>query len=194
MRNAPRYYLWCFILCSFIPNNNGARKSDVKLTGEELKLYTLIMAYRAEHGLKPIPLSRSLTIVAQTHVRDLEINSPDSGKCNMHSWSERGKWDACCYTPDHAQAKCMWDKPRQLTSYTGDGFEIADRGDGPINAEMSLASWKGSHAHNDVILNRGLWEKMDWNAIGIGLWGKYAVVWFGTEVDKDGEPAKPDQP
>jgi len=193
-KNAPLYYLLCFILCGFIPNSTGTRQSDVKLTGEELKLYNLLITYRTEHGLKQIQLSKSLTLVAQTHVRDLEMNNPAGGNCNMHSWSEKGKWGACCYTPDHAQAKCMWDKPRQLTSYTGNGFEIATGGVGPINAEMAMDSWKGSPAHNDVVLNNGQWEEMHWNAIGVGIFGEYAVVWFGSEIDKDGEPGKTDQP
>lgn len=47
------------------------------------------MQYRIEKGLAEIPLSKSLTFVAQTHVKDMELN-PASGYCNMHSWSDKG--------------------------------------------------------------------------------------------------------
>ncbi|MEA3497116.1 MAG: CAP domain-containing protein, partial [Bacteroidota bacterium] len=67
------------------------------LTEEELKLYNLIIEYRQEKKLPPIPLSPSLTIVAQTHVKDLADNNPDKGRCNTHSWSDKGKWTSCCY-------------------------------------------------------------------------------------------------
>ena len=63
--------------------------------------------------------------VAEAHVQDLSYNQPVGGQCNMHSWSDRGSWSGCCYTDDHAASQCMWDKPRELTRYPGNGFEIA---------------------------------------------------------------------
>ena len=45
---------------------------------------------------------------------DLERHPP-SGQCNTHSWSANARWSACCYTRDHAQARCMWDKPREIS-------------------------------------------------------------------------------
>ena len=59
-----------------------------KLSPEETSLYEAIMDYRARKGLSEIPLSRSLTEVAQTHCRDLVENQPDRGRCNGHSWAE----------------------------------------------------------------------------------------------------------
>lgn len=150
------------------------------LSVEEMKLYKLIMKYRQEKGLPPIPLSKSLTIVAQTHVKDLLENHPDKGNCNMHSWSSKGKWEACCYTDDHAKASSMWKKPRELTSYQGNGYEIASGG--ASGAEDALNLWKDSKSHNDVIINKGTW-KAKWQAIGIGINNGYAVVWFGNEPD-----------
>ncbi|NOU17519.1 MAG: hypothetical protein HOO91_08175 [Bacteroidales bacterium] len=55
------------------------------LTDEETKLYNLIMEYWKANGLPNIPISPSLTIVAQTHVKDLQNNHPDNEPCNMHS-------------------------------------------------------------------------------------------------------------
>jgi len=155
------------------------------LTDEETKLYNLIMEYRKANGLPNIPISPSLTIVAQTHVKDLQNNHPENEPCNMHSWSAKGNWTPCCYTPDHAQAQCMWDKPRELTSYKGNGFEIAHWSSDNATAEGALDSWKNSSGHNAVILNQGIWNSSTWNAIGIGIYENYAVVWFGEEKDQE---------
>lgn len=158
-----------------------------KLTNEEKLLYDIIMKYRNEQGLPSISLSASLTIVAQTHVKDLADNKPDLGNCNAHSWSSSGSWTSCCYTPDHAQAKFMWSKPRELTSYQGKGYEIACGSndccsDFIMTANYALESWKKSAGHNAVIINQGMWDD-SWNAIGIGLYKGFSVVWFGHERD-----------
>lgn len=157
------------------------------LISEEKLLYDIIMKYRKEQGLPSIPLSASLTIVAQTHVKDLADHKPDLGDCNAHSWSSNGSWTACCYTPDHAQAKFMWSKPRELTSYQGKGYEIACGSndccsDFIMTSNYALESWKKSAGHNAVIINQGMWND-SWNAIGIGLYKGFSVVWFGHERD-----------
>jgi uncharacterized protein YkwD len=154
-----------------------------KLTSEESKLYELIMNYRLNNGLPKIPLSPDLTIVAHTHVLDLETNHPDSGDCNMHSWSSKGNWSAVCYTADHAQARGMWVKPKELTNYKGNGYEIAHSSTALVDADRAINGWKYSPRHNAVILNKGIWKDMNWKAIGIGIYGHFAVVWFGTETN-----------
>ncbi|MFN8249721.1 MAG: CAP domain-containing protein [Ferruginibacter sp.] len=143
------------------------------------------MKYRKSKGLPAIPLSKSLTTVAQVHARDLEENYSPDPKCNLHSWSNNGNWIPVCYTKDHAKAELMWSKPGELTKYQGKGYEIAFAEDEAYlaNAENALEAWKSSKDHNAVILNRGIWKKK-WNAIGIGINGSYAVIWFGNEPDK----------
>jgi uncharacterized protein YkwD len=159
--------------------------SAQKLTEEEKKLYDLIMAYRKDLGLPKIPYSPSLTKVAQLHVRDVVENDPVSDECNLHSWSSNGPWTPCCYTDDHAQAAGMWSKPRELTPYKGNGYEIAYAvSGGGANAAEALLGWQRSSGHNDVIINRGIWKEK-WNAIGIGIYKNFAVVWFGHEPDKN---------
>jgi hypothetical protein len=153
------------------------------LNEEEKKLYDLIMQYRKTQGLPIIPLSASLTYVAQTHVRDLIDNHPDIGNCNTHSWSDKGSWTECCYTSDHAQAEGMWSKPKELTSYQGLGYEIAFWSSDNTTAAESLSGWKSSSGHNAVVLNKGIWGSHPWKAIGIGIYNNYAVVWFGEELD-----------
>ncbi|WP_448519127.1 CAP domain-containing protein [Rhodoflexus sp.] len=166
---------------------------QVRLSQEELKLYRMMMAYRKANGLPEIPLSSALTFVAQTHCKDLEEN-PDilTTNCNMHSWSNKGKWSPCCYTSDHRASECMWNKPRELTKYTGNGFEISHRRFGAdVTAETALNSWRNSPGHNNVILNRDIWKSYKWQAIGIGMSNSFATVWFGVERDAEGSPLLP---
>jgi hypothetical protein len=163
----------------------------VKIYGEEVKLYNMIMEYRKAHFLPVIPLSKSLTYVAQEHCKDLSANNSNTymaGTCNMHSWSESSKWGSCCYTPDHRFAKCMWDKPKEMTHYEDSGYEISFGTSSLANATMALQSWQGSAAHNQVILNEGMWKNANWNAIGIGIRNGFATVWFGQSIDKEGSP------
>jgi len=184
------YFLLITGSALFIESKTPPARNTVQLTQEELRLYNLINSYRASNGLKAIPLSICLTEVAHIHARDLEDNHPDLEGCNMHSWSAKGKWQACCYTPDHAQKLCMWNKPKELTSYPGNGFEIAAQYSEPIDANQALKLWQGSQYHNEVILNKGVYTR-EWKAMGVGIYKNYSVVWFGHETDSSGAPLKP---
>ncbi len=161
------------------------------LSNQERELYELIMQYRQQNGLPSIPVSKSLTTVAHAHVWDLQENMPFNSLCNMHSWSSSGDWSSCCYTSDHARAQCMWDKPRELTSYRGYGYEIAHgftsrpaNSATTVTPSSALSGWKGSPGHNAVMLNQGIWLDHEWRAIGIGMSQHHAVVWFGDEQDR----------
>lgn len=162
------------------------------LTEDEKELYKLIKEYRAENNLPEIPLSPSLSIVAQTHAKDLALNNPTSNNCNAHSWSAQGKWKKCCYSSDHKNAECMWLKPQELTNYKGYGYEIVTRytNNDPelkITPSEALSSWKKSYWHNIIIVNKRSWKDMKWNAIGIGMYRGVASVWFGEEEDSKGK-------
>ena len=83
----------------------------------------------------------------------------------------------------------MWYKPRELTNYQGAGYEIASWSLGKdIDAETALDTWKTSPSHHDVMINRRTWKNIEWNAIGVGIYKGFAVVWFGEEEDADGKP------
>lgn len=158
---------------------------SVCLQSEEKKLYDLIMEYRKEKKLNVIPLSAKLTQVAQVHAKDLSENhDPFNGKCNLHSWSKKGKWEPCCYTDDHKKATCMWDKPKEIAGYESNGYEISYYSGAGANAAEGIAGWKTSTGHNQVIINDGIWKKITWNAIGIGIYKEYGVVWFGELKDE----------
>lgn len=148
----------------------------------EQALYKRIMDYRKEHGLPPIPLSQSLSFVAKLHVRDLEGNLIPAS-ANYHSWSTKGPWRAVSYSPDHRYAKLMWGKPRELTDYRGNGYEIVYMNSEAATSQGAFAAWKSSEPHNAVLLNERGWSRMGWKAIGIGVFGSYAAVWFGEDPD-----------
>jgi uncharacterized protein YkwD len=159
------------------------------LSPEEAQLVTLINDYRADNGLEPIPVTKSLTAVAQWHVWDLDEQHPHDATCNLHSWSSEGTWSEVCYTSDHAQAAGMWNKPREITAdaYDANGYEIAYWSSGGATAEGALNGWKGSSGHNAVILSEGIWAGRDpWPAMGVGIREGYAVVWFGDVDDPQG--------
>jgi len=158
---------------------------QVCLHPEEKKLYELIMEYRKEKKLESIPLSAKLTLVAQTHAKDLSENyEPFNGKCNLHSWSKKGKWESCCYTEDHKKAECMWSKPKEIADYASSGYEISYYSEAGANAVDGIAGWKISKGHNMVMINDGIWKNVKWNAIGIGVYKEYGVVWFGELRDE----------
>jgi len=177
-------FLVAIILCATNCKPMAETTSVIELTNEEQKLYNLLMDYRKEKGLPSVPISKSLTYVAQLHAKDVVNNKPDSGKCNLHSWSDKGNWTSCCYTSDHSKASCMWNKPKELTSYKGKGYEISYKSSVQITPESALNSWKNSSGHNAVIINEETWSICKWNAIGIGIYKGYACVWFGMEVDE----------
>lgn len=150
----------------------------------------VINQYRQERGLPAIPVSASLTLVAEAHVNDLQHANPVGGRCNIHSWSNKGNWSSCCYTDDHAQAECMRKKPSEITRgvYAGVGYEISVIYSGKMTPNLALSSWRGSRPHHEVILNRNKWRDIRWNAIGGAVSENFAVVWFGQERDPAGSP------
>jgi hypothetical protein len=159
------------------------------LSADEATLAQLVNDYRQANNLEPIPVTTSLTAVAQWHVWDLDVNHPQGGDCNLHSWSDGSLWTPVCYTADHANAGGMWDKPREITqnAYMGNGFEIAYWSSGTATPAGALSGWQNSSGHNDVILNVGMWQSYDpWPAMGVGMRGGYAVIWFGGSVDQQG--------
>lgn len=164
--------------------------ATICLSEAEQQLVKEMNAYRKSLGLPEIPVSAKLCKVAQVHMNDLVLYSPHSGVCNLHSWSANGPWTACCYTSDHARASCMWQKPREIANYNGDGFEISYSGSaGDYIASNALEAWKNSEGHHNVMINRNEWKAMDWKAVGVGIRNGYACIWFGIVADTDPVPA-----
>lgn len=175
-----------------------AQDQQSPLNDKEKKLADLVNDYRMDNGLSAIPITNSLTEVARTHVSDLNTYHPDTknygeGNCNTHSWSNQGAgaWTAVCYTGSGgmSESQKMWDKPGEITDYNGDGYEIAYWDSSKATASGAMNTWKAEvpPLHTDVILERNMWQGFAWKAMGVGIDGNYAVVWFG----KDEDPAGP---
>lgn len=150
---------------------------------EEKELWALINAYRESRNLPAVPLSQALTKVAQAHAKDLMENYTRSSRCNMHSWSRKGPWTACCYTDNHKKASCMWDKPKEIAGYDSPGYEIAYWHSAAAHPAAALEVWKKSSGHHAVLANLGAFKQAQWKAIGVGIYQQYAVVWFGEMED-----------
>ena len=147
-------------------------------TALDVELCEAINAYRQDHNLDPIPMLAGMMQVARLHVLDSGENPPQ-GPCNLHSWSEGDpRWSGCCYTPDHAEAACMWAKPGEIFSYSSNGYEISAAGTNSPTGAVQL--WDGSSGHRNVILNLDIWANQTWRALGCAIEGGYAHVWFGS--------------
>lgn len=171
------------------PGNGGGGNSAALALPDALgiQLTDRINAYRMSRGLPSIPRSRALGIVAATHARDLARSYRGGGDtCNMHSWSQGSMWSGCCYTSDHAQSKCMWQKPRELTGFPGLGYEVSASSSGSLDPDGALRLWQSSSGHHAVILNQGMWADSPWRSIGAAIYGGFAVAWFAKEADAAG--------
>jgi hypothetical protein len=169
----------------------AAQDQQSPLSDKEKKLADGINQYRTQNGLSAVPITNSLTKVARTHIVDLNTYHPDTknygnGDCNTHSWSNKGDWTAVCYTGS-AQQLQMHSKPGEITeSYDSNGYEIASWSSGEATAQGAINGWKSSSDHSDIILERNIWTNSPWKAMGVGIDGNYAVVWFGTMEDPAG--------
>lgn len=172
--------------------NQGVLESKIPenfcISESEWKLYRMINEYRHQYDLPPIPLSRSLSYVANTHVKDLFFHHPDIEPCNFHSWSEKGSWKPFCYPGDEDKKNSVWDKPKELSDYPGKGFEIVYWENSNVIIDSVVVFWKSFDYFNGFLMNTGKWEGRQWNAIGIGICQNYAAVWFGEVADPAGIP------
>ena len=151
-----------------------------RFDSEEAKLYRAINQYRANNGLPPIAASRSLSLVANRHVLDLQENIGEL----THAWS-----DAPYDDNDSSTWPSMWTAPQRFdTGYDGNGFENAFFTSAGATANEALQNWSESSGHRAVILNRGIWEDFEWQALGIGIYEDYAVMWVGESSDPNRAP------
>jgi uncharacterized protein YkwD len=167
----------------FASTKSKSANDVIVISSQEKKLYDLINSKRKQKGLHAIPLSASLCKVAQLHALDLDQNYTQNKNCNMHSWSNSKSWTGCCYTSDHKKAACMWDKPKEISGYNSPGYEIAYFQSSGLSAESAIGSWSQSPGHANTILNTGVFRKLKWEAMGIGMHGNYAIAWFGAAKD-----------
>jgi hypothetical protein len=173
-------FLWILGFWTF--HEPATESIPADFTPSEKKLWEEIQQYRKSKKLPAIAWSPALTKVARLHAADLR-DFPPKAPCNMHSWSGKtpGAGTGCCYSSDHKNPGCMWEKPQELAGYPAQGFEISAMNTGPDPAW--LAQWKTSSGHHQVIINQGIWKNVSWKAMGLAIRPPYAVVWFGQEPD-----------
>merc|ERR1712242_227852 len=95
---------------------------------------------------------------------------------NLDSWYGHSKGKDCCYTSDHANAECMWDKPSEILggSYPT-GFEISHWRSPSASPTSAVDGWMNSGGHSAVALSTNGW---DLHKIGCWYTGKFANCWF----------------
>lgn len=159
---------------------------NICINQNELKLFNLINQFRLENDKGPIPLSRSLTYVAQLHLDDLIREHPDTSICNMHSWSVGNQWVGCCYNEFLPKPECMWLKPQELTDYDGKGYELAYWDTYLAEPDSIIYLWQDIPASFEMIVNQGAYAHSEWKAMGLAVSEQYALVWFGEYTDNTG--------
>ncbi|MDO9512311.1 MAG: SPOR domain-containing protein [Bacteroidales bacterium] len=157
--------------------------ADFCVDSEEAQLFTRINEARIGKGLVPLLLSKSLCFVAQTHTRDLYINRPESADCNMHSWSDKGNWSSFCYPKDQTRRKSVWDKPKELTHYPGQAFELIYWTNQVAFPDEIMDTWLATQSSSSLMLNYGKYAKNSWKTMGVAIYKGYASVWFGEYTD-----------
>ena len=161
---------------------------DFCLSLDEKNLYNAINTLLTEYDQKTVKLSASLSYVAKIHVNDLLVNKPDTSVCNLSSWSDKGEWTPCCHNPYVPQQDCMWDKPKELTSYPYRGYELVAYFEDDFNVDSVINLWSSTKAVLDMLLARGNFSAKKWVCMGVGINERYVSVWFGQRPDKVSVP------
>jgi len=153
------------------------------LTQDEIILYNLINDLRRQNKKSVIPLSKSLSLVSAVHISDLLTWDPQEQGCNLHSWSNRGNWTACCSSKEPKGSGCMNSKPGEIAGYPGKGYELVYWEEEKATPLEAFELWKQVGLSNDMILNKGKWQNNKWNAMGVAIKGGYAIIWLGEKHD-----------
>lgn len=151
-----------------------------EISEQEKELYRIVNEYRAQNNLPPVPLSESLSLVANRHLLDLTQNL----KSLTHSWSN------CPYEFNNEKSwNCVFESPKRLNSgYNGRGYENLYRSKtGSAGAVLALEAWKKSDLHNSLLLNLNTFKNTKFDAFGVAINGQYVALWFGsTPIAADG--------
>lgn len=160
------------------------------LSKEESRLAEMINTLRRKNRQPEIALSASLTIVAKSHVNDLQVNKPDTSICSTASWSNKGNWTPCCFTALAPNFECIWNKPRELTGYNFRGYEIAHFEEGIVLVDSMFSLWAKTPAVLDMLLGRNNHSDKRWASMGIAVGENYVSVWLGQRPDPAGKPGR----
>ncbi len=157
---------------------------DFCISGDEISLFKFINQLRSGYEKSQVQLSASLSYVAKLHVTDLQNNNPDTSICNSSSWSDKGDWTPCCYNKYVYNPDCMWNKPKELTTYTYRGYELVTYLEDGVSIDSIYQLWSDSKAVLDMILTRGAYSKKKWICGGLSISQNYVSLWFGQRKDR----------
>ncbi|HEX8247318.1 MAG TPA: CAP domain-containing protein [Pyrinomonadaceae bacterium] len=144
------------------------------LDAREKELFRLINEYRAQNKLPPLVSSDALSLVANRHLLDLNINV----KFLTHGWSN------CPYDiKNQSTWNCVSGAPKMLgVRYDGNGYENLYRNLNTVaTPPLALEAWKKSETHNALILNLSIFKNLKWDGIGIAISSNYAAIWVGAK-------------
>lgn len=154
------------------------------LDAREKELFRLINEYRAQNKLPPLVLSDALSVVANRHLLDLNINV----KYLTHGWSN------CPYDIKNQNTwNCVLKAPKMLgVKYDGNGYENLYRNLNTVaTPPLALEAWKKSELHNALILNLNIFKDLKWDGVGIAISSNYAAIWVGAkEVVSNAQESK----
>ena len=187
-RAIPAFIILFYIFIPFAANAQNKIPATYCISAEEMHLFDQINELRSDFNKTKLKISASLSYVAQTHVNDLLNNRPDTSICGLSSWSDNGNWKACCYNPYVLDEDCMWDKPKELTSYPYRGYELVTFFEDKVATDSVIRLWSSSREALDMILTRERYGQKKWICVGVGINEHYVSVWFGQRADKAGKP------
>ncbi len=182
-----KYKAFIILIVMLYSLHNFAQKdipSEYCINTNEIELFNQLNQLIDEYGKTELELSASLSYVANIHVNDLFKNRPDTSVCNLSSWSGNGDWTACCHNPYVPQQDCMWDKPKELTTYPYRGYELVSYFEDDFTIDSVMKLWSTSKEVLDMILTEGNFKKKKWICMGVGINSNYVSVWFGQRSDK----------
>lgn len=186
-KNLYRFLIAAVMLTMFYPAAAQKIPQNFCLSDEEAQLFRMINDFRISKGLEPLVLSKSLSYVAQLHVKDLQMNHPYGPDCNHHSWSDRGNWTPFCYPKDQTRKKSVWDKPKELTRYPSVAYEVVYWENSAAFTDQIMENWKSTPQSANLILSEGKWSRNHWKVVGISIFKGFASAWFGESSDPEGE-------
>lgn len=158
------------------------------ISADEMQLFDRVNNLRRDYDKKVIQLSSSLSYVAKIHTEDLFENHPDTSICGLSSWSDKGNWKPCCYNAYVLDEDCMWDKPKELTSYPYRGYELVTYFEDNFTVDSVLNIWSGTKEVLDMILAQGNYSAKKWVCMGVGIHKNYVSLWFGQRADQARQP------
>ncbi len=175
--------LFTAFLFVFSAKSQFSSIEDFCISENDKALFEKINTYRESQGFKALKLSRALCYVANTHVKDLYFNNPDRRGCSMHSWSDKGRWKPMCFRSFDPNYKGMTAKPKELTYYRTDAYEMIYFSNINASAEEILKQWTELETSKAMLHQEGKWKKYNWSSIGVSTFKGYTAVWLGVGND-----------